>query len=100
MNTETLLNWDHNLNPTTQEDLVANLREHLRAFTGFGYSYIEAVTIEESNERILAIELANVPGCPEYSLRYNFDTVHEAHGRVGHLGICKFLDEIEAVLFA
>lgn len=97
---ETLLNWDHDLIPTTKEDLVLNLREHLRKFTGFAYSYIDAVRVEESNERLLVIELANVPGCPEYRLAYNFDSVHESHGRVGHIGLCDFMDEIEAVMFA
>lgn len=88
----TLLNWDHDVYPTTVEDFLLNVQDRVHGYAG--WSHMNATFVNN----ILTVECGTSPTEVKYTLRYDAVTRHEIHGRLGHVGLASLIDEIHAMV--
>lgn len=90
-----VLNWDHEINPTSVEDFLSNVEHIVRRFTG--YTEVTASIVEQ---RVLVVECAH--RLDNYRLLYDVRMRRDINGRAAHIGlgpvlndICRFISELD-----
>ena len=74
-----LLNWDHDVIPTSQEDILANLAHYVSEYTG----YMEVSVNIENNT--LSVDCSSCSS--NYRLVYDIKNRKEVYGRIRSVGI-------------
>ncbi len=88
----TLLNWDHDINPTSVEDFLLNVQEEVHYYAG--WSHMNATFLNN----ILTVECGTSPTDIKYTLRYDAANRREHSGRLSHIGLGSLIDEIHSMV--
>lgn len=88
----TLLNWDHEVHPTSVEDFLLNVQDRVHGYAG--WTHMNATFINN----ILTVECGTSPTDVKYTLRYDAANRREHSGRLSHIGLGSLIDEIHSMV--
>lgn len=88
----TLLNWDHEVNPTPVHDFLENVKEEVHYFAG--WSHLSATF----DNGVLQVKCGMDSHTCLYTMIYDAKSRREIYGRVAAIGLGNLLDQIHAMV--
>lgn len=89
---KTMLNWDHSLLGTTEEDMLHSIHCEACRFTGWPKANVDY------DKGVLSVRLADNSNRLRYAVVYDVANRREITGRLSHIGMSMYVDEIHQVL--